>query len=147
MKIAFINPPASVEENYGAMASLAPILPQLGISFLSSYLRKQGHDVDIHDFQVTSKAIVIETCLSHDIIGFSCYITNFKAVSKMVAEIKKLNPAIVLIAGGPHVTLFPEDFKNMQVDYLVSGDGEIPIAELLNSFARGNMDVNIKGVS
>jgi anaerobic magnesium-protoporphyrin IX monomethyl ester cyclase len=146
MKTAIINPPGSVEENYGAMAGLAPILPQLGISFLGTYLQRRGHEVDVYDFQVTPKSQAVEACLKYDVIGFSCYITNIKVVSELIGEIKKAKPEIIIIVGGPHVTLFPEDFQDLQVDYLVCGDGEIPMTELLNSLARGNRSVDIKGV-
>ena len=128
------------------MASLAPILPQLGISFLGGYLKKHGYDVNAYDLQGACKAKAIETCMAYDIVGFSCYITNYKAVIVLATELKQMKPEIIIIAGGPHVTLNPEAFKNTEIDYLICGDGEIPLAELLKHLEKEEKPPHIRGV-
>ena len=39
-----------------------------------------------------------------DVIGFSCYIWNIEETIKVIDTIKKINPSIVIMVGGPEVS-------------------------------------------
>lgn len=57
-----------------------------------------------------------------DIVSFSVYVWNHIVLETAAKEIKKINPAIVTIAGGPEVTANPFVFNGM--DYTTAGAGE-----------------------
>jgi len=42
-----------------------------------------------------------------------------------------LNPEINTVVGGHHPSLYPQDFSNKYVDYVVIGEKEITLPELL----------------
>ncbi len=59
-----------------------------------------------------------------DIIAFSVYTTTYKWASELAKEIKK-EMNVIIIFGGIHVTLVPEEIiKNDFIDYLVLGEAE-----------------------
>ena len=55
-------------------------------------------------------------------------------VIKTIQVIKRINNSIMIVLGGPHVHLFPEETINLEdVDYLVLGEGEETFKDLLDS--------------
>ena len=141
-KVALVNPPTSIEENYGSMKDLAPDFPILGIAFLSSYVKKYGFDLDLLDLSTTSQKEAESILRRYDLIGFSAYVTNYRSIIELAGKLKANNNIIVV--GGPHATLCAEDFNSSNIDFLVAGDGELPIMELLSALKE---ERNINSVS
>ena len=58
--------------------------------------------------------------------GFSVYIWNVEMVLKIVRLLKRLNPHITVLLGGPEVSFECESFmhENQEVDYIIAGEGE-----------------------
>ena len=80
---------------------------------------------------------------SFDLIGFSTYIWNLKTVSELCKYAKEIKGAITVL-GGPEVSYnAAEHLKNDFVDFVISGEGERPFAEL----CMGMSPEKIKGVS
>jgi len=82
-----------------------------------------------------------------DILGISVYIWNVEQVRKLILKLKEIKPGLVIILGGPEVTYEPEYFRNnWDIDYIISGEGEFVLGELLALIESGKT-VDIKGVS
>ena len=80
---------------------------------------------------------------SFDLIGFSTYIWNLKTVNELCRYAKEIKGAITVL-GGPEVSYNAiEHLKNDFVDFVISGEGERPFAELCLGINPGK----IKGVS
>lgn len=93
---------------------------------------------------------VLERLLSDapDVIAFSCYIWNIKAVLSISDKIKKHNPDLKIIMGGPEVSYCQRSIflENPSVDFIASGEGEVTVPELINRLSRG-LDTDIPAVS
>ena len=77
------------------------------------------------------------------IIAFSLYVWNVEVQAGLAAQIKAIDPQVLLIAGGPEVAdreSFAETFGAF--DVLVSGDGELPLSRMLERFAAGSEDLS-----
>ncbi|MDD3383648.1 MAG: radical SAM protein [Bacilli bacterium] len=82
-----------------------------------------------------------------DIVGFSCYLWNIEIVVKICKLIKTIKPDIKIILGGPEVSYDTRNFIKFDfIDYVISGDGEVTILELL-SCIKDNKIVNISSVA
>lgn len=82
---------------------------------------------------------------SPDVVGFCCYIWNIKTVYALIDAIKKQSNAVIVL-GGPEVSYNAVDvLKNNNVDFVVSGEGELPFALLLDAIATSN-SFDIEGV-
>ena len=83
------------------------------------------------------------------VIGFSCYIWNIEATKQLVRLVKERLPEAVIILGGPEVSY--NSLETLQeeplVQYVVSGEGEAPLAMLLNCLYHGAATRQIPGVS
>ncbi len=82
-----------------------------------------------------------------DCIGLGVYIWNVKITGQLVAKLREIKPGVILILGGPEVSYEPEFFlENMPIDYVVSGEGEFVLGELLHAI-ENRLPTTIDGVS
>lgn len=80
-----------------------------------------------------------------DIVAFSCYIWNIKTVFKLIDLLENVK----IILGGPEVSYCSDKIlkEHINIDYVISGEGEEPFAELLNAIYLAKITRYIKGVS
>ena len=82
-----------------------------------------------------------------DVIGLGVYIWNVRQIHLLVRRLKESQPDLTIILGGPEVTYEPAFFlENWPVDYIVSGEGEFVLGDLLDA-VKEQREVNIEGVS
>lgn len=77
--------------------------------------------------------------LSHcDIVAFSTYVWNHNYNYELARQIKQLNPAVLIIFGGPEPAVTDPDIfvKNPFMDLVVCYEGEITIKRILQEFER-----------
>lgn len=79
----------------------------------------------------------IETVLSRietpDVFGLSCYIWNFRYSMALAKAVKTIYPNCLIVLGGPHVPVHPENFfqKYPYVDILIHCEGELAFSDIL----------------
>ena len=115
-------------------------MPPVGIISLAAFVEQKGHKVYVvdclgprgsHDPIVNTKTI-----LSHkpDLVGFSTTTSSFLNSCDITSLIKQANPKIKIIFGGVHISALGakllETYQN--IDYLVTGEGEVTLEELAN---------------
>ena len=82
-----------------------------------------------------------------DVVGISVSIWNVEQSRQLASLLKKRNPDIVVILGGPEVSYEPDYFlSNWEIDFVISGEGEFALGELLDAL-KHNQEVDITGVS
>lgn len=74
-----------------------------------------------------------------DLVCFSCYIWNIEAVKRLTRNLKKIDPSMSVLLGGPEVSY---DEKNLRLeipeaDYVLSGEGEEIFTAFLRDFEKG----------
>lgn len=69
-----------------------------------------------------------------DILAFSVYIWNIEETLKICENIRKIQPNVKIILGGPEVTYRSEEILNQYdfVDYIIIGEGEETFPNLIN---------------
>ena len=107
---------------------------QFGISYISAYLRKHGHQTKLLILTKKTERKIIDNCLknySPQLICFTAVFSEYDFISKSAKYIKERYPDIYLFAGGPHVSLNPEDCIKDSFDAVCIGEGEEPTLELV----------------
>lgn len=119
----------------------------LRLLYVSSY---KEHDVCFKEYTIKDRLEHIAEdiiSMNKDIVAFSCYIWNIKYIQKVCTLLKKYNENIIIILGGPEVTYEPAYFlSHYDIDYVISGEGEIVFSQLLNAL-ENHAKINIDGVS
>lgn len=133
--------------------------PPLALAFLKSSLLHAGIDTYCIDFSVQFRPIMVsvmgdevaeEYIATHpeiykgwakqiadqkpDVVGFSILMSNIKNTALVAQELRNLLPEVVIISGGPSLTR--ENMRYIKYtfrfsDFIVEGEGEVPIVELV----------------
>lgn len=122
----------------------------LGIEYLSSFLKSKGHEIQLFfDPAVFSSDVFINSrCLSRicsidnrlikavkraqpDVVAFSAYTGNYQWCLSLARSIKN-ELGVPIVFGGIHTTAVPENvLSNDFIDYVIRGEGEFAFFELL----------------
>lgn len=114
-------------------------LPFLGIGYVASYLEKiGGHQVVIVDSH--SENLTIEQTVGKilsfnpEVVGFTATTHNRLQAIAAIKLLKKKNPSLMVIVGGPHFSLSDKDALRVvpEIDCVVKREGEITTKELLD---------------
>lgn len=74
-----------------------------------------------------------------DVVLFSTYIWNRGMVFRVMSDVRKLLPGVLLGAGGPEVSWNAEKDvrEHSELDLVISGEGELTLVELIRRLADG----------
>jgi magnesium-protoporphyrin IX monomethyl ester (oxidative) cyclase len=163
MKVLLINPPQTFYLNSEPPAGSLP----LGLLYIAAVLDKAGYTVElldafIADFkpQKNGDTVIVGMPFSQiepeiqqrkpDIVGISGPFTSQIGNTLKISEIaKKVNPNILTVVGGPHVSTIPREFMATAetVDIAVIGEGEYTILEIVQYFEDKKTLNNILGIA
>lgn len=155
MKILLVNPPISKIIDPSLPAILLEeedSMPPLGLMYLAAYLQKYSHhDVEILDCQIEkinqSQLKERILLLKPDVVGITTMTFTLLDVLDTVKTIKAADAGIKVILGGPHVWIYPKETIRLPgVDFVVVGEGEIPLKELLDNLNDRAQLRNVKGI-
>lgn len=111
---------------------------------------KDHHDVDFVEYTIKEDLDKITADIiakKVQIIAFSVYIWNVKLIKELCIRLKREDQNLVIILGGPEVSYEIDYFlDNYEIDYLISGEGEIAFKQLLDCL-ENNKEISIQGVS
>lgn len=144
--IVLVNPPLTLEKRTGNLHKAGNTLPSLGILSLAAVLRENKYNSAI--IEAASHQISIEKTvdmiLSYDpyCVGVTSTTLSIATISIIAELLKKTNPSIKIIVGGPHITAVPKETmeKFPGIDIGVIGEGEETIVELMKAL-RDNTDL------
>ncbi len=72
--------------------------------------------------------------LNPQIIGFGVYIWNVEALTKLVADLKRVRPEIMIVLGGPEVSYETDQQPIVQLaDYVITGEADHEFRNLCRS--------------
>lgn len=111
---------------------------------------KDNFDISYIEYTIKEKVerVVDELLATNcDVIGISVSIWNVEECRQLAELLKTKRPDLIIIIGGPEVSYEPKFFiDNWQIDYLISGEGEFVLGELLTQLELGENE-NIRSVS
>jgi anaerobic magnesium-protoporphyrin IX monomethyl ester cyclase len=163
MKVLLINPPQTF---YPGSEQPAGNLP-LGLMYMAAVLNTGSYKPEILDAFVTNSSFqkngeIINVGLPFerikqeilirkpDIIGiagpFTCQIGNSVKISNLA---KQVDPSILTVVGGPHVTSVPKEFleEEKDVDIVVTGEGEYAMLDIAQYFEGKKQLGEILGIA
>lgn len=114
----------------------------LAVRCLQKYCAPYIQGISIAEFSINDNTGSILKRLFRSgagIFGFSCYIWNISLVLDICSSLKKILPDCVIILGGPEVSYDPAALleDNASIDFIVAGEGEQTLLELLQYIASG----------
>jgi radical SAM superfamily enzyme YgiQ (UPF0313 family) len=111
--------------------------PNLGILYLAAYLREKLHDIKVFYLDATlslKEHLHRLDQIAPDLYGLSFSTIRERDAFKTIQAVKERYADMPIICGGPYPTVMAEKIlKTQPVDICVRGEGEITLAELLES--------------
>ena len=118
------------------------LLPRLGLPLMGAMLTAAGHDVRIY-CEVLAP-VDLEDVLGADLVGISSTTATAPAAYRLADLLADAGVPVVL--GGPHVT-FCEQEALTHAPYVVRGEGEATLVELVGALERGRPLDGLAGLS
>lgn len=123
----------------------------LALAYLKAYLESGFPDIQIREYTINdlSSRIMADLFATRpDIICFSCYIWNINQIRDLAADLKKVLPGVIIIAGGPEVSYDADTFicQNPGIDFIIRGEGEEALGELLHCLELKQIPSDIAGL-
>ncbi len=166
VKVTLIRPPVILP--IGSVTAQQGV-PPLGLAYLGSYLRTNGHRVayidslgeKINSFTkspvtgllingLRSEEIIERIPKDSEIIGLSCMFSNeWFYVEKLISDIKCRFPNIPVVIGGEHVTADYQHIlqTNPNVNFAIIGEGEHKLLDLTDCIESGIEKEKIPGIA
>jgi len=123
--------------------------PPLAFSYLGAIAKQEDFEVFVENLNAQYTKTTVEDVIKlikkeNPIVGISIF-TNYARDSYDL--IKKIKPYCeVIIAGGPHVTIYPEEVLEMGADVCVVGEAETIFGDLINNIFNKDGLEKIKGI-
>ncbi len=127
--------------------------PPLGITYVAAAFIAAGAEVKIFDYIVSGYSKEkIERQLNDfqpDVVGAGSVTMNFYEAQKILRDVKCINPEILTVMGGPHVSFTAEESlkKYPEIDLILLGEAEETIRELTPVLKDRSKWQNISGIA
>lgn len=140
MRVLLVNPPAT-----SIFARLGMSLPPLGLLSIAAVLEGEGHDVAVQDFAVGGQLARFDFS-PYQAVGITTDTCRADRAYEIARRAKAAGALVVI--GGPHTHYREaEALAPGHVDFVVRGEGEETMAELLRAVSRGDDPHSVPGLS
>jgi len=123
---------------------------QMGIASLSAVLKEHDFSVELFDFTFLPMSDMTELLkekidsYAPDIIGVSCRSLEWPTIS---STLEAISPKAVVVFGGSHATVASEEvIAHPIVDFLILGEGEDALLELVQHLRDGKDNTHIENL-
>ncbi|MCL6473099.1 MAG: B12-binding domain-containing radical SAM protein, partial [Firmicutes bacterium] len=127
--------------------------PPLSLVYLAGHLRQAGFDVEIYDAMakdhtladVKQKIITAKP----DAVLIGAFTSSVNTAIDTLRLVKSIDASILTVLGGIHASFLFEEIleRNNFVDFIVRGEGEITIVELLNALNENLRLLGVAGIA
>lgn len=155
MRITFVVPPVldgtkDVDRCFGCNYSIY-FLPLLAVLYSATVLRQRGHQVAILDFAARRKGKEdFEDFVATDQSDLYCFYSVFlsQRTDRLARErIQAARPSARFVYSGAQPTWQPETFLDQDNTYVVRGEPEGVLGNLVEALASGSDVSSVRGVS
>ncbi len=112
----------------------------LAVRYLRNLCDLPMREYSINDRTETVAADIYRS--GEKLILFSCYIWNIRMIIDICSRLKKADPSITLVLGGPEVSYNSCEILKQEsaVDFIISHEGEKSMPQFLKAFESRNFD-------
>ena len=125
--------------------------PPMGLALIAAILERAGYPVSVVDANALNLQLEAITPLvkDADVIGLTAMTPSINIALATARQLKKAYPDKIIILGGAHATLLPEEtlVTAPEIDVIVRGEGEDTILKLLPALERKEPLTAINGIS
>jgi radical SAM superfamily enzyme YgiQ (UPF0313 family) len=140
MRVLLIQPPSS-----DPLTDRIFLFEPLALEYLGAGLDE--HVVEILDARLTPDIEAACSRFQPQVVGLTGFTSHLNIVKGIAAHLKAIFPKLVVVVGGHHATVCPEDFNKPFIDVVVIGEGVFTLREIVQSVEAGHDFLDIHGVA
>ncbi len=152
LDVLFVIPPYPNIYSSKAIKNPEYSSPPLGVAYLAAVLKQNNFKVEIYDMHI--KALQPEDIIKQyrnskpKIVAISSTTPTFPNALRITKLLKAWDNNVITVIGGAHATSSPtECISSKSVDYVVIGEGEITMLDLVDSLIKGSKILSeVKGI-
>ncbi len=152
MRVLLINPAMNMRK-LGRFAGLLEPMPCIGLAYIAGALEAHGVFVRVIDMfaeKLSGDEVVDKAArFRPDLVGMTVLTPSAPVCSELTARLRARLPDARIVWGAIHADVFAHDIvRDGDADYVVHGDGEETIVELVDALAGREVDLSaIKGLT
>lgn len=155
LKVLFIEANSTWLIKRSDLSDLEQIIPPLGLMYIATCLKNQfGDSVSVRlisrkvDCNTQQELVDILKEYIPDIVGIRGLNIYKKLFHETAKTVKQFNEDIIVIGGGPYVTMDVQEAMNdKNIDYCVMGEGEVTFAELIRNILTQQSLFDVQGIA
>jgi len=132
-------PPIAVRMPNGALTSLA--------GNVDKHHRVAVADLILSHRRVRETVTSLFRAFDPELVGLSVMTFQRQTAHRVIDLARALKPGVKIVVGGYDPSLAPEAYGEMNVDFIVRGEGEVTFRELLRALEQGAGLEHIQGLS
>jgi anaerobic magnesium-protoporphyrin IX monomethyl ester cyclase len=148
-RILLITPPY-----HSGVVESAGVWLNVGFVYIAGSLRAAGYDPEIYDaMSLWHTYEDIERHISDtkpDVVATTAFTAEIVAALGVLKIAKQVNPEIITVIGNVHPTFCYEEIlreNHDYVDFVVRGEGEVTMVELMDALNTGGDLLKVKGIA
>ena len=151
MNVVFVNPSWIEHSTEKEIKDIYSASPPLGILYMASYIRKFGHHPDLIDLSLfnISDDESVERIIKKkpDVVAFTATTPQINSAVRIIKKLGEISDVPVVL-GGSHATIMPDEMmrEHKDIDYIVIGEGEKTILELMDAMERPTNPEDVAGI-
>ena len=148
MRVLLVAPHLNIKENVNIET-----FPPLGIMSLSSFLKERKINTKMLDCTMSrNPLLLVEKFVKKfrpTVVGISCIIASYRSTVEIAKKVKGIDKQIKVVVGGIYPTFACEKILRIhkEIDFVVRGEGEHTLYELLMALSNEKNLENVDGIS
>jgi radical SAM superfamily enzyme YgiQ (UPF0313 family) len=142
MKVLLIQP-----QSCDPLMDQVYLFEPLALEYLGAGLKLDGHPVELIDARLEPD--IEEACrrFQPDLVGLTGFTSHLNIIKGLATRLKTICPEALVVVGGHHATVQPEDFNVPDIDVVVIGEGVFTLREIVRAVEQGSGFKEIKGLA
>lgn len=142
MKILLIQPQSS-----NLLMDQVFLFEPLALEYLGAGLKLDGHTVEIIDARLEPDPEEACRRFQPDLVGLTGFTSHLNIIKEIGKRLKTIFPELLVVVGGHHATVRPEDFNVPVIDVVVIGEGVFTLREIVRAVDQESGFKEIKGLA
>ncbi|MDP2866627.1 MAG: radical SAM protein, partial [Elusimicrobiota bacterium] len=145
LDVLLVRPKAA---SMGVFKAIGASQPPINLLYLATWLNAHGFRAALYDLEVQSPDGLRQKLKSAAplLVGITGMTTDIPAARELCLQCRELK--IKTVIGGAHATALPAGtLQDAQADYVVIGEGEKPLLELVQALKKGGDISSIAGLA
>jgi radical SAM superfamily enzyme YgiQ (UPF0313 family) len=113
-----------------------------GLRYLLANMDDLQDDTALLEFTIHDSTVeVLATILEHqpDVVGLGVYVWNVEPIIRLVADLKRVRPDVIVVLGGPEVSYECDGQRVVEMaDYVITGEADIAFRDLCRQLLAGS---------